>query len=54
LRNSRDQLTAQLSETSRRLQAERILAWREYAFCLHPESTLRDFLSGPLLNRVKS
>ena len=32
----------------RKLQAESVLAWREYAFCLYPESTLRGFLSGLL------
>ena len=47
----RGQLAARLAETSRRLQAENVLAWREYAFCLYPESTLREFLSG-LLHRT--
>jgi hypothetical protein len=51
LDNHREQLTARLAETSRRLQAESILAWREFAFCLYPESTLREFLSG-LLHRT--
>ena len=27
----------------RRLRAEDLLTWREYAFCLHPESNLRNF-----------
>ncbi len=47
----RGQLAKRLAETSRRLQAEGVLAWREYAFCLYPESTLREFLSG-LLHRT--
>jgi hypothetical protein len=50
LDDRREQLTARLTETSRKLQAESVLAWREYAFCLYPESTLREFLSG-LLHR---
>ena len=36
------------AQTLRKLQAESVLAWREYAFCLYPESTLREFLSGLL------
>ncbi len=27
-----------------RLQSEAVLSWREYAFCLYPKQTLRDFL----------
>jgi hypothetical protein len=50
LDDRREELTARLAEASRRLQAENVLAWREYAFCLYPESTLRGFLSG-LLHR---
>ncbi|HVW37233.1 MAG TPA: hypothetical protein VHB99_08000, partial [Pirellulales bacterium] len=30
--------------SSRRLRAESVLAWREYAFCLYPKRTLQDFL----------
>jgi hypothetical protein len=44
----RERLKAQLAEASRRLQAETILASRDYAFCLHPESALREFLSSLL------
>jgi hypothetical protein len=51
LDDRRERLAARLAETSRRLHAEGILAWREYAFCLYPESTLREFLSG-LLHRT--
>jgi hypothetical protein len=35
-----------------RLRAESVLAWREYAFCLYPEPTLRGFLSGLLHKMV--
>lgn len=41
LRRRRDELEAAL-------RAEAVLAWREYAFCLHPEATLQDFLFGVL------
>jgi hypothetical protein len=51
LDDRRNQLTSQLAATSQRLQAESVLASREYAFCLHPESTLREFLSG-LLHKI--
>jgi hypothetical protein len=51
LDDRREQLAQRLAETTRRLQAESILAWREYAFCLYPESTLREFLSA-LLHRT--
>jgi hypothetical protein len=47
----REQLAARLVQASQSLQAESVLAWREYAFCLYPESTLREFLSG-LLHRT--
>ncbi len=47
----REQLAARLPQTSRSLQAESVLAWREYAFCLYPESALRGFLSA-LLHRT--
>jgi hypothetical protein len=33
---------------SRKVQAESVLASREYAFCLYPESTVRHFFSGLL------
>ncbi len=51
LDDRRERLAQRLAETSRRLQAESVLAWREYAFCLYPESTLREFLSA-LLHRT--
>ena len=50
LDDRREQLAQRLVKTSRSLQAESVLAWREYAFCLYPESTLREFLSE-LLHR---
>jgi hypothetical protein len=45
----RRQLAERLAETSRRLQAEGILASREYAFCLYPEEMLREFLMGQIV-----
>ena len=36
------------AHTARLLQAERLLAWREYGFCLYPERTFRGFLCGLL------
>ena len=45
LDNRRQRLTERLAEMSRRVQAESVLASREYAFCLYPEATLRGFLS---------
>jgi hypothetical protein len=41
--------TAQ-AELARALHAQRVLQWREYAFCLYPEKTLREFLAGLLPN----
>jgi hypothetical protein len=52
LDDRRKRLAERLAETSRRLHAEGILAWREYAFCLYPEATLREFLSGLLHKTV--
>ena len=46
LDDRREQLARRLAETSRRLQAESVLAWREYAFCLYPESTCGNFCRG--------
>ena len=36
------------AQTRQALQAEAVLAWREYAFCLYPEGTLREFVEGLL------
>jgi hypothetical protein len=48
-------LTARRAELERRLdlataeeRLAKILDWREYAFCLYPESTIRDFFSDAL------
>jgi hypothetical protein len=32
-------------EAAERFQAEKILTWREYGFCLYPEDTMRTFLA---------
>jgi hypothetical protein len=48
LEDRRQELFELQAQTLHRLQAERVLAWREYAFCLYPESTLREFLWGLL------
>jgi len=53
LDDRREQLSQRLAETSRKLQAESILAWREYAFCLYPESTLREFCRGYFTGQCK-
>jgi hypothetical protein len=50
----RRQLVERLGETSQRFLADSVLTSREYGFCLHPESTLREFLSGATSqNRLK-
>ena len=33
-------------QTQRALRHEKVLGWREYGFCLYPESDLQDFLSA--------
>jgi hypothetical protein len=45
---NRQRLLAQRDRLSTALAAEKVLAWREYAFCLFPESTLREFIAGVL------
>jgi hypothetical protein len=45
LEDQRRRLIARQAEMARRLRAEGVLAWREYAFGLYPEPTLREFLS---------
>ncbi|HVA51231.1 MAG TPA: hypothetical protein VNH11_33120 [Pirellulales bacterium] len=45
LEEKRRRLTALNDETARRSRAESVLRWREYAFCLYPEDTLRGFLA---------
>jgi hypothetical protein len=49
----RNELTERLTQTKRRLQAASVLASREYAYCLHPETNLRDFLSGLASQAIK-
>jgi hypothetical protein len=44
----RRQLLQRQAQTARALQAERILACREYGFCLYPERTFRGFVRGLL------
>jgi hypothetical protein len=44
----RGQLLQREAQATRALQAEQLLACREYAFCLYPEKTLRGFLRGLL------
>jgi hypothetical protein len=48
LSDHRRRLIEYQGEAAQRLQAEKILAWREYGFCLHPEASLREFLAGLL------
>lgn len=40
----RQELLTQRERMDRLLRAETVLAWREYGFCLYPETTLRNFL----------
>ena len=51
LDDRRRELLGHQAQTARKVQAEHVLAWREYAFCLYPEPTLRGFFSG-LLHRT--
>lgn len=44
LASERRQAQADRERSSRRLRAESVFAWREYAFCLYPKRTLQDFL----------
>jgi hypothetical protein len=48
----RRQLLQRHEQMVRHLQAQRLLAWREYAFCLYPEATLRSFFSRLLHKTV--
>ena len=43
-----ERLLRRQEETARALQAEAILAWREYGFCLYPEETLKKNSAGLL------
>ena len=44
LESQRQAALADRDRCSRRLRAESVLGWREYAFCLYPKRTLADFL----------
>lgn len=44
----RERLAQQRLESREARQQAKIVAWREYAFCLYPESPLRDFLFSQL------
>ncbi len=48
LEDRRERLTRWRAAALRKLRAGRVLGWREYAFCLHPEPALREFLSALL------
>ncbi len=52
LEERRKRLLEQLAQVVHRRRVESVLAWREYAFCLYPEPTLREFLSG-LLHKTR-
>jgi hypothetical protein len=43
LTDERERLLALRGEAARRTSADAVLRWREYAFCLYPEATLREF-----------
>jgi hypothetical protein len=43
LKEETRELEEELSECDRQLQANAVLRWRDYAFCLYPESLLRPF-----------
>ena len=51
LEAERRQTSAERDRLSRRLRAETVLSWREYAFCLYPKKTLEDFLLAFLLEK---
>jgi hypothetical protein len=44
----RERLARQRRASAMAAQVERILSWREYAFCLYPAQPLREFLQGLL------
>lgn len=43
----REQLAGERERIAQRLRGENILAWREYAFALYPEESLRSLLAAP-------
>ena len=48
LENLRRQLLNSREKAAKQEQAEQILSWREYGFCLYPEETLRNFMDDLL------
>jgi len=46
----REWLVVRRAAIAAALRADAVLAWREYGFCLYPETSLRDFLEGLLPN----
>jgi hypothetical protein len=44
LESQRRETLLELDRLARKLRAETVLAWREYAFCLYPRAALQDFL----------
>jgi len=50
LARERSKLIERQAQTAGALQAETILAWREYGFCLYPEEALRNFFDSLLPN----
>ena len=42
----RKEILEQQAQAIHRRRVEGVLAWREYAFCLYPESTLHKFLAA--------
>jgi hypothetical protein len=44
----RKEILERHAEAVHRRRAESVLSWREYAFCLYPEATLREFLAALL------
>lgn len=44
----RERVLEEHDQAARARKAEAILAWRGYAFCLHPDRTLREFFDGVL------
>jgi hypothetical protein len=48
LSDRRRRLLQSQGEAVELMRAEKILAWREYGFCLYPQASLREFLAGLL------
>jgi len=44
LESQRRETLLERDRLARKLRAETVLAWREYAFCLYPQAALQDFL----------